>query len=215
MNDKYRPADFKELLFNVQQVPLNADLFEVFPELKQYPEFEEDLGEEEKHKAKIIRFIIYTYDKHSPLIKGESDYNKRKIEAVLRAGVKHNSEGYFPKWARDMMGGRLPLVNQMIIRYCREQYDEKWSLLVAGSEAYYNILPDLSSRDSMEKDPVAEAKKKGELFLKAQTMQESLSNMKKIILSGDSTREIEKALYRVVEEENKKLELTPEFMAMQ
>jgi len=213
MNDKYRPADFKELLFNVQQVPFNVDLFDTFPELKKYPEFLEDLGQEEKHKNKIIRFIIYNYDRNSPFIKGESDYNKRKIESALLAGIKHTPLGDLPQWFRDIMAGRNLLVNNMIIRYCREQHSEKWSLLVAGSEAYYNILPDLISRDSDEKDAAAQAKKKGELFLKAETMQQSLEKMKKLILAGDSTREVEKALYRVIEDENKNLELTPEHMA--
>jgi len=206
MEYKYKPEDFEDLLFNVHKAPKKESLLKEFPELQKYPEFTAILDKEiEPHKDRIIKYIVFMYDRNTPLTEID-DWNKRKIHAIRLAGSRPNKEGYFSGWVRNMLIGRNPEVNAMIIRYCRLQHPRIYGLLVAGNESYYNLLLDITSNESEKKDK--------DLFMKAEKMNKKLDAMTNELLNEAPDPELEKDLFRFIEEENiKHVRLTPEYMS--
>lgn len=213
MEYKYEPEDFEDLLFNVHNVPKKESILNHFPDLKKYPEFTAVLDTVETHKDKIIRYIVFMYDRNTPLLEID-DYNKRKIKAVQLAGCRSDNDGYFAPWTREMLGGKNREINAMIIRYCRIQQSREYALLVVGNEAYYNILLDITSTETGNKDPTLSATKKQELFMKAGAMNKEIEAMTSSLLNEAPDPELEKDLFKVIEAESvKNVKFSPEVMA--
>jgi len=216
MEYKYESEDFNDLLFNVHRVPKNISLFSEFPELKRYPEFTVELDPKfNKQRFKILRYIVYNYDKGSPMVKGIDDVVKRKITSAREAGLKPNSDGHFAQWVSKMLGGKIQEINEMIVRYCRLQYPQQYALLVTGNEAYFNILTDMLNRSGESNDPIKAATQKQGLFMKASEMVAKLEVIKNEIFSGDNSNGLGKDLFKVVEADTKrKIRLSPEKMVV-
>lgn len=213
MEYRYEEEDFGDLLFNVHKVPKKENVVDHFPELGKHPEFQEQLGGLEVHRDRIFRYIVYKYDRNSPLLDID-DFIKRKITAAQLAGFRPNASGQFSAHVRWFLRGSNPIVNAMIIRYCRMQYPKKWGLIVAGNEAYYNLLLDLATKDKSG-SAVKEAGKKQDLFMKANDMVQKLESMTQELFNGDESQLLDEDLYRVVEEEATKAQrMSPENMAI-
>lgn len=213
MEYKYDDEDFDDLLFNVYKVPKKENVADHFPELIKHPEFEVELAGLELHRDRILRYIVYKYDRNSPLLDIE-DFIKRKVYAAQLAGFRPNASGQFSAHVRWFLRGSNPTVNAMIIRYCRMQYPKKWGLIVAGNEAYYNILLDLATKEKSN-SAIKEAGKKQDLFMKAEVMVQKLETMTQDIFNGDESQLLDEDLYRVVEEDaTKQRRMSPEQMAI-
>ncbi len=206
MEYKYKPEDFEDLLFNVHKAPKKESLLNEFPELQKYPEFTTVLDKQiEPHKDRIIRYIVFMYDRNTPLLEID-DYNKRKVHAIRLAGSRPNTEGYFAEWIQNMLIGRNSDVNAMIIRYCRMQHPRSYGLLVAGNESYYNILFDITNNES--------DKKGKDLFLKAENLNKKIDAIKDELLNEAPDPELERDLFKFIEAENiRHVKFSPEYMA--
>ena len=70
-----KPEDFKLLSYNVHDLPEDAGILKSFPDLKRFKEFRWDVksfrSEEDfviLDSNKVLRYIIYCYDKKSPFL---------------------------------------------------------------------------------------------------------------------------------------------------
>lgn len=205
MEFKYEDEDFGDLLLNVHSVPKKENVVDHFPDFKKYEEFKGDLGDKAMHLDKILRFIVYKYDRKCPL-QDIGDLIIRKTTAAQLAGFKINAGGNFPVHVKEILSGTNKVVNAMIIRYCRMQYPAEWALVVAGNEAYFSVLEDMMN-DS--------GKKKQDLFTQAGVMVKELDVTRQQLFNGEESRIIDEDLYRVIEEEaSKQRRMSPENMAV-
>lgn len=204
--------DFSNLMYNINEVPVGSNILALFPKLKEYPEFAKI--EESSAKAnleKIFRYIVYFYDKNSPLKSSIDNIIKRKIEAARLAGFiakKEAGKNVFSAIAKQMLNCQNESINKMIIRYCRMQGSRNFSLLVAGQEAFFNTMIQLIDPDS---ENAKETKDKQLVFSKAKENSDQLRELEVELLNEDTNKYIHEDLYDYVEEEaRKQLLLSPE-----
>lgn len=204
--------DFSNLMYNVYEMPIGSNILSLFPKLKQYSEFSKI--EEASAKAnleKIFRYIVYFYDKNSPLKDDIENVIKRKIEAARLAGFvakKEANKNVFSPIAKQMLNCQNQSINKMIIRYCRLQGSRNFSLLVSGQEAFYNTLLQLIDPDD---ENAKETKDKQAVFSQAKKNSDQLRELEVELLSEDTNKYLTDDLYDYVEEEaRKQLLLSPE-----
>lgn len=189
MISDYSKEDFDKCLYNVFAIPRNRTIASVYPIFKQYKEFKGDLGE--LNNNNMIRYIVYVYDKNSPL-QAVDEMPKRKAEAAALAGFVPKSDGEFHEDLVRVMKGTHDIANKMIIRYLRMQKRPTYSLLVATNEAYYAALEKMidNSQDA------------GKIVYKeVRDMKKEMDACILDLFEEDNTQELEDALFRYIEEE--------------
>ena len=204
--------DFSNMMYNVSELPSGSNILSVYPRLKQYSEFNK-VGEAsaKANLEKIFRYIVYFYDKNSPLKDSIENIIKRKIEAARLAGFVAKVEAgknVFSPIAKQMLNCKNESINKMIIRYCRMQGSRNFSLLVSGQEAFYNTLLQLIDPDD---ENAKETKDKQAVFSQAKKNSDQLKELEIELLNDDTNKYLTEDLYDYVEEEaRKQLLLSPE-----
>jgi len=210
MKTKYQNSDFNKLMINVYDVPKSIDLNEEFPIFKDYPEYSLPLPKDlEKNRNHIIRYIVYVYDKGSPLKIMFQDLNNRKMEAAQLSGFRVNDKGRFKIELENVFRGYNPEVNAMIIRYCRSLNDMDYSYLIAAREDYYHIMHEAMNRSENEDSDSINRRKR--LFDSAKKRKDEIQELSESILARDNSKELNLDLFRVIDHEQKiTLKLSPE-----
>lgn len=204
--------DFSNMMYNVSELPSGSNILSVYPRLKQYSEFNK-VGEAsaKANLEKIFRYIVYFYDKNSPLKDSIENIIKRKIEAARLAGFVAKvvaGKNVFSPIAKQMLNCKNEAINKMIIRYCRMQGSRDFSLLVSGQEAFYNTLLQLIDPDD---ENAKETKDKQAVFSQAKKNSDQLKELEVELLNEDTNKYLTEDLYDYVEEEaRKQLLLSPE-----
>jgi len=157
-------------------------------------DFQADLGDLNKQRKKLIRFIILQYDLNTPLRLEYNDYFKRKANAALLAGFKRNKQsGKFKESVADAMVGKNDAVNGMIIRYLMNFYNEDYLQLILYWEYLgqlgRNMLNDLSPQKINVID----------------NMRKAISSLTEKIFGGDESVELKQSLYRALDMEKNNL----------
>jgi len=184
----YKAEDFDKCLYNVFSVPRNRTVRTVFPIFKDYKEFKGDLGD--LNDSNFLRYIVYVYDKNSPLQRID-EMPKRKAEAAALAGFSQE-DGYFQDNLVRAMKGTHDAANKMIIRYIRMQKKPTYALLVTTNEAYYRALENMID-DSKDAPKVS--------YKDIREMKKEMDNCIAEMFEEDNTQELEDALFRYIEEE--------------
>lgn len=174
-----KPSDFALLKYNCYSVKSEKDLLEVFPELARYPEF--SLKLESIDHNKVLRYIIYCYDKKSALL-SEKNLAKRKMLACKIAGFELE-DGKYSMQIESMIRGHNTFINKMICRYCRNQRDLQYSLLVAGMESFFDNISKLS--EPMEGGDMKDLNDRAQLYNHMAKMISSLETNADEIFEGD------------------------------
>lgn len=201
-----KSADFEYLKYNCYTVPPEKDILTVFPELTRYPEF--SLPLENIDHNKVLRFIIYSYDKKSPLL-SEKNLTKRKMLACKLAGFELE-DGKYPAHIESMIRGHNSIINRMICRYCRNQKDLMYSLMVAGMESFFDNISKLSApMDSS--DTMKELNDRAVLFNHTTKMISALESNADDIFQGDVPLLYEADI--IEQEDNGKIKSYPEYIA--
>jgi hypothetical protein len=176
----FKPEDFQHLKYNVYAVPQDKEIISVFSELSRFPEYSKESGLDAN---KVLRYIMYAYDRKSPLL-AEKNLIKRKMLACKLSGFELAKDGKYPAEVESMIKGENQAVNRMIICFCRNQKSAQYSLLISGMESFYDNLSQLAtpsdSHDKM-KDMVDKAK----LFEYTQKMISSLEINSDEVFNGD------------------------------
>jgi hypothetical protein len=198
--EEFSDKDFEGMLFQVNRIPDNKNLFKYIPVLASYPEFKVELVEDLKPIAKLFKYIAMVYDINSPFFKHEVNIAKRKIAVAKYVGYDISTDGKFDPYIEEVMRCKVPAVTPMIIRYVRMHNNHKYSLLVAIEEQYYNFLTKLASGEAKTSEI--------ETIMK---MEKQIQEIKTELLAGDQSPELAEDLFLAIEAE--KLELSPEFIA--
>ncbi len=226
MKDRiFTDDDFDGMLYDVHRKPSGLDLLEVYPDLRKMETFV-DYNKQKFEKPelfifdlnKVIKYIVYCYDAHSPILKRFlADAEKRKTTAAHYAGFEYDAKGYFGPEVDTMMKCRNNHVNKMIIDYVRQFNDPEYGLLITGYENYWQKLQQISEiqidKDDAKKDKWTIEKTKGELFTQAQKMAASLGEMTTKILRDDN-KNLSKEFYSFLDANvRNRLKITPEQLA--
>jgi hypothetical protein len=209
---EYTKENFRGLHYNVYELPLDKDPRHEWPELLKYPEFKKNLT-----NAKIIgnfnevfRYIVYMYDKNSPLIH-ITDIYKRKSKAAELAGFQLSGKigkKKFSPFVVDVINCEDNDTNNMIIRMCMLQRSDKFALLIVGYENLYNTLRELVDADD---DKTKDTKDKQAIFKETISHTNQLEKLRFEVLNKDPNSYIDRDLYgHIAEEVERKLMISPE-----
>src|SRR3990167_6756932 len=115
MTDK----DFEQMQFPAHRMSNDLDLLKTYSSLKIFPEF--NIKPDDFSLTKVFRYIVFAYDKMSPLVTDPTiSIAKQKSEALKLAGFVMIDEKYDDA-VFDIITCRNLQVTRMIGRYCRMQ----------------------------------------------------------------------------------------------
>lgn len=190
---------FNGLMFPVFDLPESANLLDKFPSLAQWREFHVP----SRHNInKVIRYIVAMYDKNG-LIVMEQNGSRRKTAALELAGWKRQSDtGEFRSDVIDIIDGKNEAINNMIVRYCKLQRSNKYSVIVGMSEMFYSIL-----RKTVSGETVSPAE-----LGKFEQLEKTLDERMVQFLNNDASKDLREDAFAIIELE--KLDLNPEEIAV-
>lgn len=188
------------MTFNVADVN-EDDIFDRFPALSSYPEYETLRAAHPEDAGKIMKYIILYYDPGSPINSLSDEVGKNKTEAAKLAGFLMMKN----KFARDdekLLTGGDKVVNSAIIRYLRNLKSTKYSRLMMYTDALYGELEKLKNNDG---DTM-------KTTLAIDELERRIEALKLDFLSGDISDGLVFDLYSHLESDE--LGITPEEVAV-
>lgn len=161
--------------------------------LKAHEDFQEKLGDDlEKQRKTIFRYIILMYDIHSPLRIMFAEDFKRKREAAVLAGFKMRKKNRkLTPALEDILIGKNPTVNKMIIRYVLGFSNPDYLRLVVFKEMLGQM-----ARDSINGKNVTPQNIKA-----FNELSESIEHLQDKIFGSRESKELKEELYKTLEEE--------------
>jgi len=205
MIDDLQSDDFKGMVYPIFGLKLEDKVLDKFPLLSKYKEF--------RLPDKLLRYVIFCYDRGSPLHR-EDNMLAKKVQAAILAGFKRDGSGKFDQPVVDVFNCKDIEANKAIIRFCRLQHNREYSLFVAGNEAYHNTLIQLLSQADKGDDVLDQAKTKMELLKRATTTSRELDDLYLKIFAGDTTSELARTAEDIMDaEEINNALLSPEDLA--
>lgn len=193
---EFSQEEYQKMKVNVMALPLKFDFKEI-SEFKHYPEYYKSTGILPKYK--ILRYIVLCYDRNSPLVQNIPEINKRKVKAceISQINIKNSkAKGYDE--ALDIVNCNNPEVNDMIVRYVRGFYSEKYSQYLVFQDAYYRELYKVQSGDVKSLNLITD-------------IEDRISVLRDSIFSQDSSVNLINDFNRYIDEEE--LKLRPEDIA--
>lgn len=184
------------MMFNVVEVPPQKHVVNHFPKLKKVREFARPLAK--LNKNKVLRYIMFLYDKNSPFRVKYQDVLQRKVEAAKGAGWETAQGGIFSDDVERILRGHNITVNEMIVAFIRLHRNFKYSYLVGLEESFYRMMLEIMTGEM------------GNVSKMKQT-QEELENIMFELTSEDNNPELRDTLLRYVEQA--RLNLRPEDIA--
>lgn len=193
---KYSPEQFTQMRYDVYALPDGASVLDAFPRLKVYKEFTGPVKGLDKNK--IIRYICYCYDKSCEPMQALDNIFHRRYEAALLAGFEADKGKRFDVTVEKAITCQNKQVNEMIVRFLRDQADDKFAYLAVLRDAFYAELPKVQKGDLENAEKIDKINKRIEVLTKE-------------ITRGDDSRELELELYQFMERE--RLNMRPEDVA--
>jgi hypothetical protein len=193
----FADAEFGQMMFNVNKVAHNRSIFKAFPALNKVPELRRPVGKGFE-KNRVMRYICLMYDKNSPFRRRFPDISKRKIEAAKHAGYKLEEGGIFAEKVEDMLTGKIPHINRMLVAYLRLHRNIKFSYLVSMEESFYHLMEQVTGGDMKNLNQLKEIQAE---------IEETMAD----ILSDDNTHLIQDSVLKYIED--KRINLRPEDIA--
>lgn len=148
----FSEKDYAGMMFPVHKLSDKADIIKTFPQLKNYPEFNQKI--EGLNSTQVFKYVVFAYDRNSPLVKDVNiSISRRKAEAVKLAGFVLADEKYDDD-VFGMITCRTEAVAKMVVRYCRMSHNMVFEDLMSRMDAHYNenlwlkTEPDATKRKS-------------------------------------------------------------------
>jgi hypothetical protein len=200
---EFNDKDFNKLTYKVHEHDRDADFFKLFPVFARYPVFTryEELG---VNIGYMMRYIIYCFDKNSPLSSIENVF-ERRVKAATLAGFSMKNDK-FPKRVEDILLSRNFKANCMIIQYCIMHAGEEYTTFVTFQEALRKQLENLMAEDEDVGD------KKKDIIANVQKLREDLRSTRDMIFKFEEDTFLTKDLYSFLE--TRKLKISPEDWAV-
>jgi len=194
---EFKAKDFDGLSYKAYGIP-DSDLFAIYPILETY--FKSYDVPKGMSKAKIVKYIIFLYDKNTPLLSLDS-LVKRKVQAISLAQFPKDKNN---KYLNDYIAFiDSPTFGRMTIQYCRIQKNYEFSQLVQYDDLFYSEM----DKAKLEED----ATKRTSILKNIETLGDRIKVLTEQILNEDTSLDIRKCLYDEIE--NESLALRPEDIA--
>jgi hypothetical protein len=111
---RFRDVDFRNMRFNVMEVPTGKDLLSHFKEMQQYPEFKAEYRG--VSNSQVLRYIALMYDPQTPLRRIQ-DYEERKTVSAEASAFKTNNKGEFTEDCQEVMSMRNGKASLAMMRF--------------------------------------------------------------------------------------------------
>jgi len=194
--ENFSDKEFVLMMFNVVELPPQKHVIHAFPKLKKVREFTKPLAK--LNKNKVLRYVMFLYDKNSPFRAKFQDVLQRKVEAAKGAGWETVEGGIFADDVERILRGHNITVNEMIVAFIRLHRNFKYSYLVGLEESFYRMMLEIMTGEM------------GNVSKMKQT-QEELEIIMLELTSEDNNPELRDTLLRYVEQA--RLNLRPEDIA--
>jgi len=199
---EFNENDFDDLMFPVYALSETDNAFNKFPSLKKYKEF---TAECPLPFNKTLKYIAFMYDAKSPLYAMINNISRRKMEAAYLAGFEYKDTDTFePSVVENLFKCTNPIINGMILRYCRIQKNIDWSDLVVFEECREKQKEKLFTAN-------ADDDKTKDIIQNILLLKKTISDLITTILNGDKNKELVNFMYEEIEEEQ--LMIKPELIA--
>lgn len=153
----FTKKDYETLTYDVTAVDAGVNLLEHFPGLHAIPQLHMELSPGRLEINKLIRYIILSYDRKSPLRTIAIEHD-RKMYALLNSGVDYNTDtGLFPKHWENVMRCQNKITNQMILAFVIHFNSPKYTQLIVGTEMFNEQMLLLMNPAKKEKDADADS----------------------------------------------------------
>jgi len=196
LTDNFSDKEFRDMMFNVVEVPPQKHIINHFPKLKKVPEFKRRLAN--LNKNKVLKYIMFLYDKNSPFRTKYQDVLKRKVEAAKGAGWETGEGGVFDNDVEEILRGHNIFVNEMAVAFIRLHRNFKYSYLVGLEESFYRMMLEVMTGEMRN-------------VSKMKTTQEELEDVILELANEDTNPALRDTLLRYVEQA--RLNLRPEDIA--
>lgn len=161
--------------------------------IKEFGEFKKDRG----YYERIFRWVVYVYDRQSPMVKEIPDLMMRKGEAAALAGYTTDEEGRFEEEVEKFLLGKDDDVNGLVVAYVSRFADPSYILLVAS----WNMLLDNTRK-------VLSGKQQKDTYATIKLITADIDDLTRTVFSSNNDNEsieMKKALYSRVEGDRLKL----------
>lgn len=139
-------VDFSKCLYN-PSTPNTSDVLK-----DEIPEFNNDLGDVERFRWQIVKFVIMMYDVASPLRKIYPNIHQRRREAATLAGFKLSTNLEFPKKVEGIILGEDKRVTPLIIGYILKQGLPELLAMEACMSQYIGITDKMLQKNADKND---------------------------------------------------------------
>ena len=192
---EFREDELNRLPFNVIG---NVDYIAEYPTLQNYPEFSDELLNELKLPFNnLFKYFVLLYSQNTPLL-NIKDYNQRKSVALTLAVID-------PLINLDIVMGRNPVANWILIAFFRMTKNNKWSKFCVFQDAYYNQLAKLQS------GTVEPGERTKELMYNINTLESQIDEMLTDLMNQDRSQKLREDVFQAVEDARNNLR--PEYIA--
>ncbi len=179
-----------KLPYNVDKLSLCKtlkDVYAIYPEFEYYPEFKRDCG---FIIGKAVALIVLLYSKDSYV---SAKHSSEKINAAVYLGFEQKAGVITDKSVHDALLCNNKPFNDMVIRYCRMQYDSEFSELVIFNNAFYNQLMALNDGKSENSE------KTKDIIQNVNILKKQIKDIETKLLNENTTEQNINTLYEHVE----------------
>lgn len=201
-------SDFKNLTFKIHQHSKDTEILRLYPIFSRYDAFLCDPGWNLNINW-IIRYIIYCFDLHSPLLSID-DMFERRIRSAELAGFIPLSEGKFSQPVNAFLLSQNRIINSMIIQYCVMVAGEEYATFITYQDALQSNLDKLMNL-SLNKDD-DEKETQSTIISNIDKLRASIKKIRDEIFVFKDDRWLESDLYAFTQ--MRRLRITPEDYAV-
>lgn len=125
----FNGSEFGLMRFNVHQVPMGTKLLDHFKALRQFESF---VKYSHSDVDKVIRYIMYMYDKNSPMIKHFTNLEDRMRNSAIMSGFDKEDSTLVGLYNLEWNG-----LDDMVIDFLKFQNSLKWSQIVTNEHTFF------------------------------------------------------------------------------
>lgn len=157
--------------------------------------------------AQIVKYVVYCYDKESPLVDAyKKRWSVKKRESAIAAGFKQDDKGHFSEHVDELIFCQNDAVNKLILRYLYLLHDRLFQTYVIYNEMYLHQSEELIKFNFAQPSHAKAAKEN------LDTLNKDIEELEFKIFSGEETKKMKDLLYE--ESSNIFNDLRPERIAI-
>ena len=181
---------FTSCLYNPDTTGFLKKITKGIHSFKAYEKINEDY-------LRIFKWVVYVYDRQSPLVKEIPEPMVRKGEGAILAGFTTDEDGKFDEEVEEFMFGKDDEINGLIVAYISRFADPHYIMLVAS----WNLLLDGTRK-------LLSGKYDKGMYTTTKDITKDIEDLTRTVFSSgdkDESIEMKKALYSRVENDRLKL----------